>query len=191
MAIFTKKTHRGVDINPLGSTAESGTEYPSTPVVGQIFYRTDLSTMSIYDGKGWSGLASSVSPPSTPTPAPIESISSWAADKLLYDNDIVYIRRKNDRLFWADGNKMGGTTWREINGTGVLPTGLKQEIIESGEVTAPAEEVILTHIPSGWYQDTSANLFKHEGGGIWMDASNTMAKKLTKSAEAGEMEYLG
>lgn len=198
MTILNKKAHRGTDIGPLGTTINLvgttinfGTEYPSDAVAGRTFYRTDLSSVFIYDGKTWSEIPRGSSSVTTSAPTPVESIASWAADKLPNDNDVIYIRRKNDRLFWTEGNKIGGTSWREINGTGVLPTGLKQEIVEIGEAAPPVDEVIKTYIPSGWYQDISANLFKHEGAGVWVDASNTLAKKLTKSAEAGEMEYLG
>lgn len=192
MAIFdfTKKVHRGTDIESPRMLVNSGTEYPVAPMVGDVFYRTDLSATAIYDGRNWNELPDGAGPLSPPSPA-VESIAGWAASKLPNDNDVIYIRRKDDRLFWCEGNKMGGVSWREINGTGVLPTGLKQNIIEGEEVSPPVEEVIATHIPSGWYQDISANLYKHEGDGVWMDASNTLAKKLTKSAEAGEMEYLG
>lgn len=183
---FTKKAHRGTDIESSRKLISSGTEYPSDPAPGTIFYRTDLGATAIYDGKNWNGV-----PAVSPLKSPFESITEWAASKLPNDNDVIYIRRKNDRLFWCEGNKMGGVTWREINGTGILPTGLKQEIVEGSESVPVVEEEIATHIPSGWYQDSSANLFKHEGAGVWADTSNTQAKKLTKSAEAGEMEYLG
>ncbi len=187
MAIFdfAKKAHRGTDIESPRLLINSGNEYPENPMAGDTFYRTDTSTTAIYDGRNWNEI------PTSPIAPAVDSIAGWAAGKLPNDNDVIYIRRKNDRLFWCEGNKMRGVTWREINGTGVLPTGLKKEIVEGGQDNPVVEEVIATHIPSGWYQDTSANLFKHEGDGVWMDTSNTLAKKLTKSAEAGEMEYLG
>lgn len=193
MAIFksTKREHRGTDIESPRMLVNSGAEYPDKPMAGDIFYRTDLSTTAIYTGKDWSALPGSGGLSSDPDPA-VESIAGWAARKLPNDNDVIYIRRKDDRLFWCEGNKMGGVTWQEINGTGVLPTGLKQSIVEGDSSVSPAiEEATPTYIPAGWYQDSSANLFKHEGAGVWTDTSNTQAKKLTKSAEAGEMEYLG
>jgi hypothetical protein len=149
-----------------------------------MFYRTDLGVTAVYTTGGWKELINSPS-------SAIQSMVGWAASKLPNDNDVIYIRRKNDRLFWIEGNNMGGNSWKEIDGSAVLPTGLKQQIIEGPDGQSIVEDVVTTHIPSGWYQDASANLYLHEGLGQWADVSNTQGKKLTALAESGKMEYLG
>lgn len=182
----TGRAHRGTDIEPSRKVLGAGTEYPSSPKTGDVFYRTDLGVATIYDGKHWNGL-----PTSGPEVA-VESIAGWAASKLPNDNDVIYIRRKNDRLFWTKGNKVGGTEWREINGTGILPTGLKQEIIDIDNVVqAPVEEVVIPEIATGWYQDSKGELYQYKGEGEWDLPNKKVSKEnAMKMALNDELEFL-
>lgn len=183
---LSSKPHRGADIEPKRRVLGAGDTYPSGAVAGDVFYRTDIGVTTIYDGKNWNGL-----PTTTPDPA-VESITGWAAGKLPNDNDVIYIRRKNDRLFWTEGNKMGGTSWREINGTGILPTGLKQEIVDIDNVAIPVEVIATPEIETGWYQDDKGDLYEYKGSGEWnLPRGKTSSKGLAELALTGELEFLG
>jgi hypothetical protein len=89
---------------------------------------------------------------------------------------------------------MSNPNWVEIAGTGKITTyGGNGNKKPDGPTASEEgiEEQELSHIPSGWYQDDTANLHQYVSGSGWKDVSHAKAKSLTKLAEAGSMEYLG
>jgi hypothetical protein len=124
----------------------------------------------------------------------IEPEFSWADKLIPHEGEMVYVRRKEGKLYWLKANDMSNPNWVEIAGTGKITTyGGNGNKKPDGPTASEEgiEEQELSHIPSGWYQDDTANLHQYVSGSGWKDVSHAKAKSLTKLAEAGSMEYLG
>jgi hypothetical protein len=192
----TTKAHRGVDL-PADPTVKLGMalgdELPKTAgSVGELFFLTRDSSTYVSDGTTWMPIGGSAGV--LPKASKVEPDFSWADKLIPHEGEMVYVRRKEGKLYWLKANDMSNPNWVEIAGTSKIATyggnGNKKPDgpIDSGEIE---EEQELSHIPSGWYQDDTAALYNYVSGVGWKDVSNTKAKSLTRLAEAGEMEYLG
>jgi len=190
------KTHRGVDL-PADPTAKLGMalgdELPKAAGnVGELFFLTKDSTTHVSDGTTWIPISGSTGV--APKVAKVEPDFAWADKLIPHEGEMVYVRRKEGKLYWLKANDMSNPNWVEIAGTSRIATygGNGNKKPEGPTASDESiEEQELSHIPSGWYQDDTANLYQYVSGTGWKDVSHTKAKSLTKLAEAGSMEYLG
>lgn len=131
-------------------------------------------------------------------PTTIDAVKSWANKILKEENDMLYMRRKNGVITWVVANRMmGETKWEQLDPADV-PTvvGIDGKVIAPAVVEETAEELefkkILADIPSGWYQDTAAELHHYLGNGDWESVpSNTLKKKMNQALLNGSLDYLG
>jgi hypothetical protein len=188
------KAHRGLDL------ASHGNEFPTEVSVGQVHYTG--GDVFVYNGDSWesalggriTGVATTYTPTTTTSTVSIapSPVVSWAGPLLPHDNDMLYVRRKEGKLYYLIANDYGGgSKWVEIAGSSTLPVG-KAAGKESreAEVTVEIIEDELPDFDYGWYQDPSANLYQYDSDG-WVGVATTLAKKLNKMTEDGKMEYLG
>jgi hypothetical protein len=194
MKTLTK--HRGTDV-PVSPTVElavaSGDELPKAAGnVGELFFLTKDSHTYVSNGSVWVPIRSSagVSPKTTKT----EPDFTWADRLIPHEGEMVYVRRKEGKLYWLKANDMSNPNWVEIAGTSRIVTyggnGNKKPDGPTASEEIDVEEEV-SYIPSGWYQDDTATLYQYVSGAGWKDVSHAKAKSLTKLAEAGSMEYLG
>lgn len=192
----TIKTHRGVDL-PADPTVKLGIalgdELPKTAgSVGELFFLTRDSSTYVSDGTTWMPISSHIG--ASPKATKVEPDFSWADKLIPNEGEMVYVRRKEGKLYWLKANDMSNPNWVEISGTSKIVTygGNGNKKPDGPTVSEESiEEQELSHIPSGWYQDDAATLYEYVSGTGWKDASHAKARSLTKMAEAGQMEYLG
>lgn len=192
----TIKKHRGVDLLPeptVKLAVARGDELPKAAgSVGELFYLTRDSHTYVSNGSIWIPIRSGAGV--APKASTVEPDFAWADKLIPHEGEMVYVRRKEGKLYWLKANDLSNPNWVEIAGTSKIATyggngNKKPDGPIDGEELKEEQEI--SHIPSGWYQDDTATLYNYVSGIGWSDVSNTKAKSLTKMAEAGQMEYLG
>lgn len=196
---LTEKPHRGVDI------ISHGADFPISAAAGQLHYTS--GDVYVYDGGHWistttmspsttsitTGISTTYTPSTTTTTVTkTPAIAVWAKSLLPNDNDMLYIRRKDGKLYYLKANDFGGSSsWVEIEGSSTLAVGKAAgKVAPEAEVSVTIIEDELPDFEYGWYQDPEAHLFQYNSEG-WVGVTDSVSKKLNKMTEDGKMEYLG
>lgn len=195
--VLTEKPHRGIDI------ISQGADFPTSAAAGQLHYTS--SDVYVYDSGHWistmspsttsitTGVSTTYTPSTTTTTVTkTPAIAVWANPLLPNDNDMLYIRRKDGKLYYLKANDFGGSSsWVEIEGSSTLAVGKAAgKVAPEAEVSVTIIEDELPDFEYGWYQDPEAHLFQYNSEG-WVGVTDAISKRLNKMTEEGKMEYLG